>query len=173
MESPRYWNLLTASLAVTDLQRPFAAWAFLVIQGLVRDAPGDREAFADFIRGEVGLGPITGPSVACRVAGSLARAGIALPPGQVPDPEGAVAAERLAMIARWGGILGQEQLEDLEQFRKQYQGPHDSDTAIRGGAVPDALPGIGAGGSRGGSSGSSSAGWLGAGTSGAPWSRCD
>src|SRR5262245_60356098 len=101
MELPESWDLLTASLAVLDLQRPFAAWAFLVIQGLVRDTPGDREAFADDNREEVARGPITGPSLACRVAGSVARAGIALPAGRVPDPGGAVAAERLAQIARW------------------------------------------------------------------------
>ena len=88
MELPESWDLLTASLAVTDLERPFAAWTFLVIQGLVRDTPGDREAFADIIRAEVELGPITGPSVARRVAGSLAQAGIALPPGRAPDPRG-------------------------------------------------------------------------------------
>jgi hypothetical protein len=118
MEWPGSWDLLTASLAATDLQRPFAAWAFLVIQGVVRDAPGDREAFADIIREEVQRGPITGPSVACRVAGSLAQAGIALPASRAPDPHGTVAAQRLAMIARWGrGCLGWEQREYLEQRR--------------------------------------------------------
>jgi hypothetical protein len=142
MEWPGSWDLLTASLAATDLQRPFAAWAFLFIQGLVRDAPGDREAFADFIREEVERGPITGPSVACRVAGSLAQAGIALPAGRVPDPHGAVAAERLALIARWSSsILGQKQLEDLEQFREQYPSTHRPATALRGGAVPGDPPG--------------------------------
>jgi hypothetical protein len=46
MESPDSWNLLTASLAVCDLGAPFSVWAFLVIQGLVWDMPGDGEAFA-------------------------------------------------------------------------------------------------------------------------------
>ena len=39
MESPSTWDLLTAGLAAGDLHQPFAAWAFLVLQGLVRDAP--------------------------------------------------------------------------------------------------------------------------------------
>lgn len=141
MESPSSWDLLTASLAVTDLERPFAAWAFLVIQGLVRDTPGDREAFADAVREEIGQGPITGWSVACRVAKSLARAGIALPAGFVADARAAVAAERLEMIARWGrGCLGWEQLEYLQQRREQYHNSHPPPTATRSGAGPGEPP---------------------------------
>jgi hypothetical protein len=121
MEPPDSWDLLTASLVVTDLQRPFAAWAFLVIQGLVRDTPGNREAFADFIREEVERGPITGPSVPYRVARSLEAAGIGLPESLVPDPGGALAAGRLALIAQWSGsILVREQREDLERFRELF-----------------------------------------------------
>jgi hypothetical protein len=117
MEYPGSWNLLTASLAATDLQQPFASWAFLVIQGLVRDTPGDREAFTEFVREEMARGPITGPSLALRVAGALDQAGIALLAGRIPDPHAAVAAERLALVAQWSGsILGHKQLEDLERF---------------------------------------------------------
>jgi hypothetical protein len=101
MEPPTSWSLLTASLAVSDLRRIHDAWAFLVVQGLVRDAAGDRDAFAGFVRAEQARGPITGPSLACRIAGCLARAGVALPAGEVPDPDGTVAARRMGVVAGW------------------------------------------------------------------------
>jgi hypothetical protein len=101
MESPTSWSLLTASLAVSDLRQVNDAWAFLAAQGLVRDEAGDRDAFADFVRAEYARGDVTGPSLACRVAGCLVRAGIALPAGEVPDPGGTVAARRMGVVAGW------------------------------------------------------------------------
>jgi len=101
MEDPGTWDLLTASLAVLDLQQPSAAWAFLVVQGLVRDSPGDRDAFAAIVRREVERGPITGPTVASRVAELLARAEIALPAGRIPDPGAATAEERMTLVTQW------------------------------------------------------------------------
>ena len=45
-ESPEDWDLLESSLAVWNLQKDAnKAWAFLVIQGLVQDRPGDRDLF--------------------------------------------------------------------------------------------------------------------------------
>jgi hypothetical protein len=100
MEYPGGWNLLVGSLAACRLDQPAArpqpdvAWAFLLRQGLVRDAPGDRIAFAGFVRVEVDLGPITGATIAYRVAMALEGAGIALPAGRVPDPDGKIAREK-------------------------------------------------------------------------------
>src|SRR5262245_18655357 len=123
MEPTRYWSLLTSSIAVTDLERPFAAWAFLVIQGLVRDTPGDREAFAECVRAEIERGPITGPTLALRISGRLTQAGIALSAGDVLDPRGTVAVERMALIARWSGnIIAKEDIEALEQSRDRVRG---------------------------------------------------
>jgi hypothetical protein len=102
MESPETWDLLTASLAISNLKELSSTWAFLVVQGLVRDAPGDRDAFRRFAQYEVS-NEITGPSTAARVALSLRSAGIALPVGHTSDPRARMAAERLASIERWTG----------------------------------------------------------------------
>ena len=97
MESGGSWNILTASLAVSNLEQPAAAWAFLVWQGLVRDAPGDRDLFFSFLGRELERGPITGPTVALRVGTALESAGITLPAGTVPDPWAKIAGERLKL----------------------------------------------------------------------------
>ena len=95
MEFPGEWDLLTASLAVSNLARAEDAWAFLTKHGLVRNAPGDRETFVDVVRYQIGRGPITGPSVARRVANQLQAVGITLPSGAAPDPWGKIAEARL------------------------------------------------------------------------------
>ena len=100
MEHPASWDLLTASIAVCDLEDPFAAWAFLVVQGLVRDATGDRETFVKVVHEERDR-DITGPSVALRVASSLKDAEIALEGAKVPDPWAGIASERLEVMASW------------------------------------------------------------------------
>jgi hypothetical protein len=95
MESPEMWDLLTASLSVSNLNDVPSAWTFLVAQGLVRDEPGHRAAFGRFAEHEVAH-PITGPSAAMRVARRLREAGIATPLGEERDPWGRTAASRLA-----------------------------------------------------------------------------
>lgn len=97
MESPESWDLLTASLAISNLHDPSSTWTFLVVQGLVRDEPRDCEAFGRFAQVEVNQ-VITGPSAAARVALSLREAGIAQPAGRTPDPCARMAAARLASI---------------------------------------------------------------------------
>src|SRR6266566_1284015 len=97
MEFPGSWNLLTASLAVCKLDSPATAWAFLVRQGMVRNTPSDCDAFVRFVRQEIERGPITGPSVAWRVASALESAGIALPAGKASDPWAKISQERLGM----------------------------------------------------------------------------
>jgi len=94
MESPATWDLLTASLAVSNLNEPLSSWAFLVREGLVRDEPGDREAFVEFAQHEMAH-PITGPSAASRVARRLREAGIPQPGSDDPDPWAKIAKERL------------------------------------------------------------------------------
>lgn len=126
MEDPASWNLLTASLAVCDLKQSLRAWAFLVVQGLVRDSADDRAIFVGFVSEEQARGEITGPSLARRVAGSLMRAGIALPGGQVADPLGKSAADRLEVIASWGpDALGFESVGSLRRLRELGAKAHD------------------------------------------------
>src|SRR5262245_15509537 len=99
MENPGSWNLLTGSLAACDLAQGDQAWAFLVKYGLVRNAPGDKETFLNLVKKEVDRGPITGPSLALRIANALKDAGIALPSGDVPDPWGKVAEKRFKAMS--------------------------------------------------------------------------
>src|SRR5262249_31643934 len=94
MERTSEWDRLTASLAVSDSTKPLSAWAFVVAQGLVRDAPGDREMFVRFVKQELVKPTKFGPSLACRVAEYLARAGMTLPASNAPDPEGKRAARQ-------------------------------------------------------------------------------
>src|SRR5437764_9731331 len=105
MESPETWDLLTSSLAISNFADVSLAWAFLVVQGLVRDEPGDRETFRR-LADDATMNPITGPSASARVARSLTGAGIAQPGGLTPDPWARVAAERLASIESWTGRDG-------------------------------------------------------------------
>ena len=118
MESPKSWNALTASFAVCDLKEPRTAWAFAVLQGLVRDGSGDRDLFLRFLEEEDARGEITGPSLPCRVADALSSHGIVLPPGMLPDPWGRVAGIRLEAIASWG-TLDRASLESLRQFQER------------------------------------------------------
>ena len=100
MEPPESWDLLTASLAVCDLAHSEVAWAFLTRHGLVRTSVGDVATFKSLIRQEVHRGPITGPSIARRVATALQVRGIALSAGEAPDPWGKLAEERLRTYLR-------------------------------------------------------------------------
>jgi len=101
VESPESWNLLTASLSVCDLEKPEAAWTFLIAQGLVRGNPTDREVFFNVVKQESDRGPNMGPSIASRVAGKLTSGNIVLSAGETPDPWGRIAKERWQL--RMGG----------------------------------------------------------------------
>jgi hypothetical protein len=114
VEPPRTWDLLTASIAVADLTQPYSAWAFLAVQGLVRDAPGDRSRFCEIVA-EERVKEITGPSAALRIASRLAQSGMALPGGAAADPWGKTAAERLQTIQAWTGAS--DASEYLERLR--------------------------------------------------------
>src|ERR1035438_9021677 len=71
-EDPHGWDVLVSSLAVWDLNTDARrAWAFLVVQNLVRDDTEDRNGFLTIVQEEIGCGPITGPTVALRVAARL------------------------------------------------------------------------------------------------------
>jgi hypothetical protein len=98
MENPATWNLLTSSLAVCDLQMPDKVWSFLALQGLVRDAPGDREFFYGIIQQEKSSGAITGPSLQSRIAGRLQEFGIALALAAEPDANAEMARKRLQTL---------------------------------------------------------------------------
>jgi hypothetical protein len=68
---------------------------------------------------EEARGEVTGPSLPCRVAGLLSRAGIVHPAGTRPDPWGKVAGGRLEAIASWGG-LDKPPLERLRQLQDDF-----------------------------------------------------
>jgi hypothetical protein len=101
MESPEGWDLLTSSLAVCDLQKPAAVWAFLAVQGLVRDQPSDRIAFFKIVHKVRTKSPSTSSSRARRVAQRLRLKGMALPAGDMPDPNGEIALGRRQLMEMW------------------------------------------------------------------------
>ena len=101
MESPESWDLLTSSLAVCDLQKPAAVWAFLAVQGLVHDLPADRIAFFKIIRKIRTKSPSTGASRAHRIARRLRLKGMTLPASEAPDPNGEIALGRRQLMEMW------------------------------------------------------------------------
>ena len=103
MESPQTWDLLTASLAVSNLRETYETWAFLVAQGLVGDTGPERDAFRQIVERVLAEGQITGPSEALRVASDLSSSGIATPAAREPDPWGKIAESRLRTIRGWRG----------------------------------------------------------------------
>ncbi len=101
MESPEGWDLLISSLAVCDLQKPAAVWAFLALQGLVRNEPADRIAFFKIVHKVRTQSPSTNSSRARRIAGRLRLKGLALPVSDTPDPHGRIALERRHLMDMW------------------------------------------------------------------------
>jgi len=116
-ESPDSWNRLTASLSICGLKSPYQTWAFLVVQGFVRDKPGDREQFVDIVLDEL-ENEITGPTAPRRVAMQLAHSGLAIG-GDEDDPWAESSAQRLAQIQAWTGE--QSAREYLERLKKWKQ----------------------------------------------------
>ena len=101
MEYPGEWDLLTASLSVSDLEEPLEAWSFLVVQGLVRDRPGDREAFVKLVEATAKREPVDGPSRALLIASELTRTGAATDRAKDRDPFGKVAGKRRQQVEGW------------------------------------------------------------------------
>ena len=101
-EDPHGWDVLVSSLAVWDLNTDARrAWAFLVVQNLVRDDTEDRNGFLTIVQEEIGRGPITGPTVALRVAARLHAIGVAVKSSDYPDPMAQIAKARLDTILQW------------------------------------------------------------------------
>ena len=101
MENPNGWDLLTSSLATSKLTDPSTTWAFLVLQGLVRDDENARGKFGKITKEVLAEGPITGPSEPCRISSALVAAGLNLPPSRTPDPWGKIAKSRMEMVNGW------------------------------------------------------------------------
>jgi hypothetical protein len=116
-EYPGEWDLLTASLAVSDLKEPFEAWSFIVLQGLVRDEPGDREAFVKLVKTVAGREPIPGPSDALLIAGELTEIGIATEKAAAPDPFGKVAKKRRQQVESWKHETLSGQSQDQSRWK--------------------------------------------------------
>jgi hypothetical protein len=103
LESPQTWDLLTSSLAVSNLRKTSDTWSFLVVQGLVGDTGQERDAFQQIVNRVLAEGQITGPSEALRVASDLFSSGIASPAASTPDPWGKIAESRLETLRGWRG----------------------------------------------------------------------
>jgi hypothetical protein len=101
VEYPGDWDLLTASLSFCDLKEPYEAWSFLVLQDLVRDRPGDREAFVKVVEATLRREPIPGPSGALVIAGELMRTGAATNKAAARDPFGKMAEKRRQQVEGW------------------------------------------------------------------------
>ncbi|MEW6128761.1 MAG: zinc ribbon domain-containing protein [Acidobacteriota bacterium] len=101
MESPECWDLLTSSLAVCDLQKPAAVWAFLTLQGLISDRASDRIAFFKIVEKVRSQSPSTGSSRAYRIARRLRTRKIALPASETSDPHAKIALARRQLMDIW------------------------------------------------------------------------
>ncbi len=99
-ENPYYWTRVEGSLAVGDLNNPAFVWAFLVVQELVRDLPGDRETFYRIVTEQQQSNEIGASSVR-RISVALSRAGIVRPSGDLPDPDANIAQRRKQVIKQW------------------------------------------------------------------------
>lgn len=91
MEYPGEWNLLTSSLAVSDLTDPADTWKFLAAQRLVRDQSSNRATVATLVEQERQAPPRPGPSFVSRIAHRLFELGMATWLGRLPDPFGILA----------------------------------------------------------------------------------
>lgn len=96
MEYPGEWDRLSASLAACGPDDAQRAWAFLVAEGLVRDADGDRARFAALLDAERARPTGVGASLAWRLAQRLRADGLATPAADAPDPFGALATAHQA-----------------------------------------------------------------------------
>ncbi len=85
MEFPGAWNLLTASLAVCELNAADDAWAFITTLQLVDGSPEAKAQFLDIAQAEIAQGPITGGTLAFRVSEGLRAAGLVRPRADEPD----------------------------------------------------------------------------------------
>lgn len=101
MESPGSWDLLTSSLAASDLARPGEAFAFLVVEGLVMGDAKGLETFERIVKAVEAEGEITGPSRALRVSQSLRATVEVSPTADRPDPWARLAESRLKTLRTW------------------------------------------------------------------------
>jgi hypothetical protein len=101
MEPPESWNLLTSSLAVSNLDELDSTWAFLVIQGLVTDGELQRNSVAAIVHEVRAEGEITGPSEARRIADGVISRKISTVRALHPDPWGKAAKARREVILDW------------------------------------------------------------------------
>ena len=106
MESPQSWNLLTSSLAVSELGDSARTWSFLLLQGLVSADDPAREIVERSIAEVQEEGEITGPTMALRIADRLHAAGITTDLASRSDPWGEVAKARLAVVQGWNEPAG-------------------------------------------------------------------
>ena len=95
MENPEGWDLLTSSLAVSNLNDVNKTWAFLRTQGLLVWQGKAQQAFEEIVAEVLTQGEITGPSEAHRIAVRLKSAGITTELATTPDPWGETAKVRL------------------------------------------------------------------------------
>jgi len=97
MESPQYWDRLTATLATVELRDLDAVWSFLSHSGVIEhERRGAFDQVVSAVTSELERGVITGPSIASRIATRIR--GLQTARGAQPDPE---AAESRSVYASW------------------------------------------------------------------------
>ncbi|MDY7228090.1 hypothetical protein [Hyalangium rubrum] len=85
---------MIACLSAVGLKDEATAWAFVRDEGLVRDAPGDREQFCEVVR-ELRENEITGPSPWAQISRELMNRGMTLKAAAERDPNAETARAHL------------------------------------------------------------------------------
>ena len=118
MESPGIWDLLTNSLAASDLAKPGDVFAFLVVQGLITGDSKALEAFVGILRAVEAEGEITGPSKALRVAQALRATVEVFPSADTPDPWARLAESRVKILNTW--YIGGHDVKESDQNERSW-----------------------------------------------------
>ncbi|MBC8104605.1 MAG: hypothetical protein H7Z41_18675 [Cytophagales bacterium] len=104
MENPESWNLLIASLNAAEAERdPEMAWAFLLVQGLVKSSPARHASFVALTQAlseeRRRQGNMAGPTFGSQLAQRLSA--MTLPAGRHADPFGKIAKKRWDASVAW------------------------------------------------------------------------
>lgn len=91
MEDMSGWDLATAAIYYGPLDDPKRLFETLVSESLLRDHPGDEQAFVAAVQAHSDL--IRGGSPAARIVSRLRKEGRLMPRADLPDPFGKRAKE--------------------------------------------------------------------------------
>ena len=91
MENPESWNILTSSLAVSQLDKIEETRRFLVEQGLIDPDKATKLVFSKVVNGVLEEGEMTGPSESLRISIQLDSLGVTTDKANKADPWGDIA----------------------------------------------------------------------------------